>query len=114
MSLFAQIPASFLPMVTSSLNVGMALGAYLGTVPFARSDYPGKAIAIWFDGFFKPGLTAICTLSALTLGTAAMNLRSLGSVDARKRKSARWALTGVVFTLIHFGFGSTVRLPLSG
>jgi hypothetical protein len=103
------VPKALVPLLSTSLNVGMALGAYITTIPFQNPAYPGPAIATWFEGFFKPGFIGITTLGALTLGSGlrAFWFHRGAQKQARSATVSRWALAGLVFTLTHFGFGNT-------
>ncbi|KAL7819179.1 hypothetical protein V8C44DRAFT_354719 [Trichoderma aethiopicum] len=118
-------PKSLIPALSTSLNVGMALGAWITVLPFANPAYPGPAVAVWFKDFFKPGFIGITSLSAVTIASgirAAWTLRgqqqqqqqqqagSSSSAEGRDKakKASRWAIAGLVFTLIHFGFGNSV------
>ncbi|KAH7130854.1 hypothetical protein EDB81DRAFT_660871 [Dactylonectria macrodidyma] len=76
----------------------------------ANTDYPGPAIALWFKGFFKPGLVGVTTLGALTFGGG---LRAFwfyyhGTAQKQVRSStvSRWSLAGLISTLFHFGFSN--------
>ncbi|TFA99472.1 hypothetical protein CCMA1212_008706 [Trichoderma ghanense] len=107
-------PKSLLPTLSTSLNVGMALGAWITVLPFANPAYPGPAVAIWFRDFFKPGFIGITSLSAVTVASgirAAWNKPQPGlsaEGQAKAKKASRWAIAGLVFTLVHFGFGNSV------
>ncbi|KAL6864227.1 hypothetical protein J3F83DRAFT_154229 [Trichoderma novae-zelandiae] len=112
-------PKSLIPALSTSLNVGMALGAWITVLPFADPAYPGPAVAVWFNGFFKPGFIGITSLGAVTVasGIRAALLRDRsgtetgsGSVEgrAKARNASRWAIAGLVFTVLHFGFGNSV------
>lgn len=122
-------PKSLIPALSTSLNVGMALGAWITVLPFANPAYPGPAVAVWFRDFFKPGFIGITSLSAVTIASgirAAWILRGQGqqqqqqqagsssSAEGRDKakKASRWAIAGLVFTLIHFGFGNSVSFCL--
>lgn len=92
----------------------MALGAWITVIPFTNVAYPGPAIAVWFQDFFKPGFIGITSLSAVTIasGIRAARARDVsGTADgqAKAKTASRWAIAGLVFTLIHFGFGNSVR-----
>lgn len=94
----------------------MALGGYITVIPFTNPEYPGPAIAIWFNDFFQPGFIGITTLGVLTLTTGFRALRvqnDFGSIEgqATAKVASRWALAGLLFTVLHFGFGNTVRRP---
>ncbi|KAL7791869.1 hypothetical protein V8C37DRAFT_381592 [Trichoderma ceciliae] len=107
------IPKSLIPVISTSLNVGMALGAWITVFPFTNAAYPGPAVAIWFKDFFKPGFIGITSLSAVTIasGIQSARLRDLSVTtegQARAKAASRWATAGLVFTLIHFGFGNSV------
>lgn len=109
-----RIPSSLIPVVSTSLNVGMALGAWITVIPFANVAYPGPAIAVWFKDFFKPGFIGITSLSAITIasGIRAARTRDLSGIaegQAKAKTASRWAIAGLAFTLIHFGFGNSVR-----
>ncbi|KAK1242066.1 hypothetical protein MKX07_000052 [Trichoderma sp. CBMAI-0711] len=130
MSSKSTIPKSLIPALSTSLNVGMALGAWITVLPFANPAYPGPAVAIWFRDFFKPGFIGITSLSAVTIasGIRAAWLRQSSSAlppppsgpgsgsssaeqghqEAKAKKASRWAIAGLVFTLVHFGFGNSV------
>lgn len=101
------IPKTLLPLLSTSLNVGMALGGYITTIPFYNADYPGPAIALWFKDFFKPGFVGVTTLGALTLGSG---LRAFWfhyqGAEQKQPTVSRWILAGLFFTLLHFGFGN--------
>ncbi|KAH0490426.1 hypothetical protein TgHK011_001894 [Trichoderma gracile] len=108
-------PKSLIPALSTSLNVGMALGAWITVLPFANPAYPGPAVAVWFRDFFKPGFIGITSLSAVTIasGIRAAWRRTPESAeeqgqDKKAKKASRWATAGLVFTLIHFGFGNSV------
>ncbi|KAK5993807.1 hypothetical protein PT974_07244 [Cladobotryum mycophilum] len=106
-------PRSLIPVLSTSLNVGMALGGYIMTIPFENREYPGPAIALWFNDFFTPGFIGVTTLGVLTLtsGFRAFRIRKdVGSSQdqANAKAASRWALAGLAFTVIHFGFGNTV------
>ncbi|KAH6989876.1 hypothetical protein EDB80DRAFT_729206 [Ilyonectria destructans] len=106
------IPKTLLPLLSTSLNVGMALGGYITTVPFYNTDYPGPAIALWFRDFFKPGFVAVTTLGALTFGSGLrafwFQYHRTAQKQARSSTVSRWILAGLLFTLLHFGFGNKV------
>ncbi|KAH7124942.1 hypothetical protein B0J13DRAFT_565907 [Dactylonectria estremocensis] len=106
------IPKTFLPLLSTSLNVGMALGGYITTVPFHNTDYPGPAIALWFKDFFKPGFVGVTTLGALTFGSGLrafwFHYHGIAQKQARSSTVSRWSLAGLIFTLLHFGFGNQV------
>ncbi|KAL7946711.1 hypothetical protein V8C42DRAFT_293971 [Trichoderma barbatum] len=106
-------PRSLIPVISTSLNVGMAIGAWITVIPFANVAYPGPAIAVWFKDFFKPGFIGITSLSAVTIASGIRSARvrdQSGSAEgqARAKTASRWAIAGLVFTLIHFGFGNSV------
>ncbi|PTB66484.1 hypothetical protein BBK36DRAFT_1085754, partial [Trichoderma citrinoviride] len=120
-------PKSLIPAISTSLNVGMALGAWITVLPFANPAYPGPAVAIWFNDFFKPGFIGITSLSAVTIasgiraawsGSGSGSRSSSSAAEAtnnndssnnnKAKKASRWAIAGLVFTLIHFGFGNSV------
>lgn len=104
------IPKTLLPLLSTSLNVGMALGGYITTVPFYNIDYPGPAIALWFKDFFKPGFVGVTTLGALTFGSGLrafwFHYHGTPQTQARSNTVSRWILAGLLFTLLHFGFGN--------
>ncbi|KAJ3539744.1 hypothetical protein NM208_g5360 [Fusarium decemcellulare] len=105
-------PTTLLPVLSTSLNVGMALGGYITTVPFGDPTYPGPAIALWFKGFFRPGFIGVTTLGAITFGSGVRAWWSHRNKTQQKQGNSgvvsRWALAGLVFTAIHFGFGNQV------
>ncbi|KAL7917629.1 hypothetical protein ACQKWADRAFT_306298 [Trichoderma austrokoningii] len=108
-----RIPSSLIPVVSTSLNVGMALGAWITVIPFTNVTYPGPAIAVWFQDFFKPGFIGITSLSAVTIASGIRSARARdvsGTAEgqAKAKAASRWAIAGLVFTLIHFGFGNKV------
>lgn len=108
-----RIPSALIPVVSTSLNVGMALGAWITVIPFTNVAYPGPAIAVWFQDFFKPGFIGITSLSAVTIasGIRAARARDVSGTaegQAKAKAASRWAIAGLVFTLIHFGFGNSV------
>ncbi|KAF7552940.1 hypothetical protein G7Z17_g3966 [Cylindrodendrum hubeiense] len=104
---------ALIPVLSTSLNVGMALGGYVTTLSFADVEYPGPAIAVWFRGFFKPGFIAVTTLGSLTLGSGLylsyserQRSRTKGQTGSN---TASWlALAGVAFTVFHFSYGNQV------
>ncbi|ETS01579.1 hypothetical protein M419DRAFT_9128 [Trichoderma reesei RUT C-30] len=127
MSSKSTTPKSLIPALSTSLNVGMALGAWITVLPFANPAYPGPAVAIWFRDFFKPGFIGITSLSAVTIASgiraawlrqssssalppsgSASSSADQGQQEAKANKASRWAIAGLVFTLVHFGFGSSV------
>ncbi|KAF4445614.1 hypothetical protein F53441_10678 [Fusarium austroafricanum] len=104
------IPKTLLPLLSSSLNVGVALGGYATTVPFLNPDFSGLAIAAWFKDFFRPGFVIVTTLGATSLGSglwAAWTSSRRGTIQGHAASSC-WTLAGVVFTILHFAFGNTV------
>ncbi|KAL9473987.1 hypothetical protein ACSS6W_008367 [Trichoderma asperelloides] len=108
-----RIPSSLIPVVSTSLNVGMALGAWITVIPFANVAYPGPAVAVWFKDFFKPGFIGITSLSAVTIASGIRSARTRdlsGTAEgqAKAKTASRWAIAGLVFTLVHFGFGNSV------
>lgn len=114
-----RIPSSLIPVVSTSLNVGMALGAWITVIPFANVAYPGPAVAVWFKDFFKPGFIGITSLSAVTIASGIRSARTRdlsGTAEgqAKAKTASRWAIAGLVFTLVHFGFGNSVRDPVVG
>ncbi|KOS21327.1 hypothetical protein ESCO_006788 [Escovopsis weberi] len=107
------LPRSLPPTIITSINVGLALGGYVLTIPFKNDKFPGPAIALWFRDFFQPGFISITTLAALTLTTGFRAFRtkpaSASEVHRAKAKTAsRWAAAGLTFTLLHFTYGNTV------
>ncbi|UKZ79197.1 hypothetical protein TrVFT333_006947 [Trichoderma virens FT-333] len=106
-------PKSLIPVISTSLNVGMAIGAWITVIPFANVAYPGPAVAIWFKDFFKPGFIGITSLSAVTIASGIRSARvrdQSGSAEgqAKAKAASRWAIAGLIFTLVHFGFGNSV------
>ncbi|EHK21453.1 uncharacterized protein TRIVIDRAFT_131516, partial [Trichoderma virens Gv29-8] len=106
-------PKSLIPVISTSLNVGMAIGAWITVIPFANVAYPGPAVAIWFKDFFKPGFIGITSLSAVTIASGIRSARvrdQSGSAEGQPKAKAasRWAIAGLIFTLVHFGFGNSV------
>ncbi|QYT02898.1 hypothetical protein H0G86_009881 [Trichoderma simmonsii] len=106
-------PRSLIPVISTSLNVGMALGAWITVIPFANVAYPGPAVAVWFKDFFKPGFIGITSLSAVTIASGirsalVRDASGLAEGQAKAKAASRWAIAGLVFTLIHFGFGNSV------
>ncbi|RFU82089.1 hypothetical protein TARUN_108 [Trichoderma arundinaceum] len=107
------IPKSLIPVISTSLNVGMALGAWITVIPFGNIAYPGPAVAVWFKDFFKPGFIGITALSTVTLASGIRAARvgdrsGTAEGQARAKAASRWAIAGLIFTLIHFGFGNSV------
>ncbi|KAM0264907.1 hypothetical protein ACHAQJ_000423 [Trichoderma viride] len=107
------IPRSLIPVISTSLNVGMALGAWITVIPFTNAAYPGPAVAVWFKDFFKPGFIGITSLSAVTIASGIRSARTQdlsGTAEgqAKAKAASRWAIAGLVFSLIHFGFGNSV------
>jgi hypothetical protein len=105
------IPRSFLPLLSTTLNVGLALGGYVTTTAFSDPNYSGPAIAAWFKDFFMPGFISVTTIGALTFGGGIWSFWSHRSRKDQPRSKAVswWSLAGLGFTVVHFTFGNQVR-----
>ncbi|RMJ06670.1 hypothetical protein CDV36_013742 [Fusarium kuroshium] len=104
------IPRSLLPLLSTTLNVGLALGGYVTTTAFNDPNYSGPAIAAWFKDFFKPGFISVTTIGALTFGGGIWSFWSHRSRKDHQRSRAVswWSLAGLGFTVLHFTFGNQV------
>lgn len=71
-------------------------------IPFYAPGIPGDMIAMWFSRFFQPGLISVMTLGVTTLVTGLRAWRGL------EPSASRHAALGLLFTVVHFGFGPLV------
>lgn len=85
------------------MNLGLAIGGYAMTLPFATPGIPGAAVAVWFDRFFLPGFVSVTTLGLTTLIFGFRGFRA-----SRNQYASRTALLGLLFSVVHFGFGNSV------
>jgi len=96
-------PLSLPPLLSTTLNVGVALGGYTMALPFYAPGIPGAMISTWFQRFFTPGLITVLALGVTTLVTGVRAWRGL-----KKPAAARWAAAGLLCTIVHFGFGPLI------
>ncbi len=95
-------PLALPPLLSTALNVGVAIGGYTMAIPFYAPGIPGDIIATWFSRFFQPGFITVMVLGVTTLVTG---VRAWwGSKPAVSRPAA----FGLLFTFVHFGFGPFV------
>lgn len=97
-------PLSLPPLLSTTLNVGVAIGGYTMAIPFYAPGIPGDMIATWFLRFFQPGLITVMTLGVTTVVTGLRAWRGL------EPSASRHAALGLLFTFVHFGFGPLVSL----
>jgi len=97
-------PLSLPPLLSTALNVGVAIGGYTMAIPFYAPGIPGDMIATWFQRFFQPGFISVMTLGVATLATGVRAWWGL------KPSASRYAGLGLLFTFVHFGFGPLVSL----
>ncbi|TVY93100.1 hypothetical protein LAWI1_G001593 [Lachnellula willkommii] len=95
-------PLSLPPLLSTSLNVGVAIGGYTMAIPFYAPGIPGAMISLWFQRFFLPGFVSVMVLGVTTLVTGVRAWRGLGS------SASRQAALGLLFTFVHFGFGPLI------
>lgn len=97
-------PLSLPPLLSTTLNVGVAIGGYTMAIPFYAPGIPGDMITTWFLRFFQPGLITVMTLGVTTFVTGLRAWRGL------EPSASRHAALGLLFTFVHFGFGPLVSL----
>jgi hypothetical protein len=94
---------SLIPVLSSALNLGVALGGYVTTLPSTDERFPATAIAVWFEVFFLPGFVLAVILGLVSLVAGVHVYRCSPNTTMM-----RYALVGLVFTGAHFGFGNSV------
>ncbi|TAQ91342.1 hypothetical protein B7494_g369 [Chlorociboria aeruginascens] len=92
-------PLSLPPLLSTALNVGVAIGGYTMAIPFYEPGIPGPMIGTWFSRFFRPGFISVMVLGITTLVTGFRAWRGL------QPAASRHAALGLLFTFMHFGFG---------
>ncbi|KAE8449092.1 hypothetical protein EG329_008475 [Mollisiaceae sp. DMI_Dod_QoI] len=97
-------PLSLPPLLSTTLNVGVAIGGYTMAIPFYAPGIPGAMIATWFQRFFQPGLVSVMVLGITTLVTGVRAWWRLGA----SASASRYAGLGLLFTFVHFGFGPLI------
>ncbi|KAJ5623798.1 hypothetical protein N7510_000107 [Penicillium lagena] len=94
---------ALIPLLSSALNLGVAIGGYVTTLPFADERFPASAIAVWFEVFFLPGFVLAVTLGFVSLVAGVRLYRR-----SPNAAMIRFTLVGLVFTVVHFCFGNSV------
>lgn len=104
MSIFKPLswPLSLPPLISTALNVGVAIGGYTMAIPFYTPGFSGEFIATWFQRFFQPGFVSVVTLGITTLVTGSRAWWGLNPAASRQ------AALGLLFTFVHFGYGPLV------